>query len=164
MRNKSFKTLASASLFALAIAGAGCAKIDQFGDTNNNPNGISNPIPSALLTNVLSQLGGFGTNTRTVTYAQYVSENQYTDVSLYALPQLEMGGTYSGPLQDLQTIIDYNNSNPGAASAYGSNNNQIGIARILKAYLHWQNTDRWGDIPYSEALKGAGNFTPKYDL
>jgi len=24
-------------------------------------------------------------------------------------------------------------------------------------------TDRWGDIPYSEALKGKDNFTPKYD-
>ena len=164
MRNKSIKKLASASLFALAIAGAGCAKIGDFGNTNENPNGITTPIPSALLTNVLSQLGGFGTNTRTVTYAQYVSENQYTDVSLYALPQLEMGGTYSGPLQDCQSIIDYNISNPGAASAYGSNNNQIGIARILKAFLFWQTTDRWGDIPYSQALKGASNFTPKYDL
>ncbi len=64
----------------------------------------------------------------------------------------------------MQTIIDFNNSNPGTASAYGSNNNQIGIARILKAFLFWQTTDRWGDIPYSQALKGASNFTPKYDL
>ncbi|MBK7375215.1 MAG: SusD/RagB family nutrient-binding outer membrane lipoprotein [Chitinophagaceae bacterium] len=164
MKNKSFKTLASVSLFALAVVGTGCAKISEFGDINQNPNGITNPIPSALLTNVLSQLGGFGTSTRTTTYAQYVSENQYTDVSLYSLPQLEMGGNYSGPLQDCQTIIDFNIANPGTAAAYGSNNNQIGIARILKAFIHWYNTDRWGDVPYSEALKGAGNFTPKYDL
>ncbi len=149
MKNKSFKTLASASLFALAVVGTGCAKIDQFGGINQNPNGITNPIPSALLTNVLSQLGGFGTSTRTTTYAQYVSENQYTDVSLYSLPQLEMGGNYSGPLQDCQTIIDFNIANPGTAAAYGSNNNQIGIARILKAFIHWYNTDRWGDVPYS---------------
>lgn len=164
MKNKSFKILASASFFALAIGGAGCAKIDQFGNTNENPNGIVTPITSALLTNVLSGVGGFGTNTRTVTYAQYVAENQYTDVSLFALPQLEMGGTYSGPLQDCQTIIDYNISNPGIAAANGSNANQIGIARILKAFHYWHTTDRWGDVPYSEALKGAGNFAPKFDL
>lgn len=164
MKNK-FKTLASGSLLALAIAGTGgCAKLDQFGDINQNPNGITTPITSALLTNVQSQLGGFGTSTRTTTYCQMVSENQYTDVSLYALPQLDMGGNYSGPLQDLQTIINYNNSNPGAAVGNGSNANQIGIARILKAYIHWLNTDRWGDIPYSQALQGASNFTPKYDL
>lgn len=164
MKNKSLKTLASASLFALAVIGTGCAKIGEFGTTNQNPNGITTPIPSALLTNVQSQLGGFGTSARTTTYAQYVSENQYTDVSLYALPQLDMGGNYSGPLMDCQVIIDFNIANPDAASAYGSNANQIGIARILKAFIHWYNTDRWGDVPYSEALKGAGNFTPKYDL
>ncbi len=48
MKNKSLKTLASASLFALAVIGTGCAKIGEFGDTNQNPNGITTPIPSAL--------------------------------------------------------------------------------------------------------------------
>lgn len=166
MKNKSIKNLAAVSLFALAVVGTGCAKIDQFGNTNSNPNGITDPITSALLTNVESGLGGFATNLRTITYCQYTSENQYTDVSLYALPQLEMGGTYSGPLQDLQTIINYN-SDPktaGIAAANGSNANQIGIARILKAFHYWHTTDRWGDIPYSEALKGAGNTAPKFDL
>jgi hypothetical protein len=84
---------------------------------------------------------------------------------LYALPLLEMGGTYSGPLQDLQTIINYN-SDPktsGVAAADGSNANQIAVAKIVKAYIYWTLTDAWGDIPYSEALKGAGNLTPKFD-
>ena len=41
--------------------------------------------------------------------------------------------------------------------------NQMAVAKILKAYIYWFLTDRWGDIPYSEALKGRNNFTPKYD-
>ncbi len=165
MKNNSIKKLTSASLFALAILAAGCAKIADFGDTNDNPNGITTPVTAALLTNVQSQLGGFGTNNRTNTYAQYVSENQYTEVSLYNLPQLEMGGTYSGPLQDLQTIIAYNSDPKTAtlASANGSNANQIAIAKILKAYIYWMTTDRWGDVPYSQALQGAGNTAPKFD-
>ena len=162
----SIKNIAALSLITLVIGGAGCAKIDQFGTTNQNPNGITTPVTSALLTNVLSGLGGFGTNNRTLLYPQLIAENQYTDASLYSLPQLEMGGTYSGPLQDLQTIIDYN-SDPktaGVAAANGSNANQISIARILKAFLFWYTTDRWGDVPYSEALKGAANTSPKFDL
>jgi Starch-binding associating with outer membrane len=165
MKIISIKYLTIAGLFALSIAGPGCAKIDDFGNINSDPSGITAPIPSALLTNVLSQMGGIASNTRTVTYCQYVSENQYTDVSLYALPQLEMGGTYSGPLNDMQVIISYNSDPKTAAtaSAYGSNANQIGIAKIIKAYLFWQTTDRWGDVPYSQALLGATNTSPKYD-
>ncbi len=165
MKSISIKKISAAALITLVIGGAGCAKIDDFGDINQNPNGIVNPIPSALLTNVESQLGGFASVLRTAVYAQYIAENQYTDVSLYSLPLLEMGGTYSGPLQDLQTIINYNSdpTTAGVAAGYGSNGNQIAVARILKAFLFWQTTDRWGDIPYSQALKGAASLTPKFD-
>ncbi len=165
MKNKSLKTITGYALFALAIMTAGCAKIDQFGDTNSNPNGITNPPTSALLTNVLRQLGGVANGQRNAVYAQYIAENQYTDVSLYQLPQLEMGGTYSGPLNDLQVIIDYNSDPKTAAAgaAFGSNANQIAIAKILKSYMFWVTTDRWGDIPYSQALKGASILYPKFD-
>ncbi len=165
MKNNSIKKFTVATLITSVILGTGCAKIDEFGDTNLNPNGITTPVPSALLTNVLSGIGGFAANLRTAVYAQYIAENQYTETSLYSLPLLEMSGTYSGPLNDLQVIINYNSDPKTAvtASASGSNANQIAIARILKAYIFWQTTDRWGDIPYSEALKGAANLTPKFD-
>ena len=165
MKNISIKKITGAALISLGLLGTGCAKMSEFGTTNQNPNGISTPVTSALLTNVLSQVGGFAANLRRGVYAQYISENQYTETSLYALPLLEHGGTYSGPLQDLQTIIDYN-SDPktaGLAVANGSNANQIGIAKILKSYIFWTVTDAWGDVPYSEALKGASNLTPKFD-
>ena len=165
MKIISIKYLTIAGFFALSITGAGCAKIDDFGNINSDPSGITAPIPAALLTNVLSQLGGIASNARTATYSQYVSENQYTDVSLYALPQLEMGGTYAGPLNDMQVIINYNSDPKTAAiaAAYGSNANQISIAKIVKSYLFWQTTDRWGDVPYSQALLGAANTSPKFD-
>jgi Starch-binding associating with outer membrane len=165
MKNISLKKITTAALIALTVMGTGCAKIGEFGTTNQNPNGITNPIPSALLTNVLSQVGGFAANLRRGVYAQYVSENQYTETSLYALPLLEMGPTYYGPLQDMQTIIDYNSDPKTAiiASVDGSNANQIAVAKIVKSYIYWTLTDAWGDIPYSDALKGAGSLTPKFD-
>ena len=45
----------------------------------------------------------------------------------------------------------------------GSNANQIAVATILKAYYLWTLTDRWGDIPYTDALQGAGNLSPAFD-
>lgn len=165
MKNISIRKITGAALISLGLLGTGCAKMSEFGTMNQNPNGITTPVTSALLTNTLSQVGGFAANVRRGVYAQYLSENQYTDVSLYSLPLLEHAPTYSGPLQDLQTIIDYNSDPKTAplAAANGSNANQIAIARILKAYIFWTVTDAWGDVPYTEALKGAANLTPKFD-
>jgi hypothetical protein len=141
------------------IAAPGCKKIDEFGDLNQNPGRTTEPITSALLTNVLAGIGGTAANTRGGLYAQQFSETQYTETSLYAEPKVDFDGTYSGPLNDLQNIINYN-SDPATAAkaaANGSNKNQIAVARILKAYYFWILTDQYGDIPYSEALKGEGN-------
>ena len=131
---------------------AGCGKIDDFGNTNINPD-VAQPVPSALLTSAESSLPGLAANTRTFLYCQYASETQYTDASLYSLPQVESGPLYSGPLADLQVILN----SPDATLHYKA------IAKIIKSYIFLNITDRWGDVPYSEALKGAGNLAPKYD-
>jgi len=38
-----------------------------------------------------------------------------------------------------------------------------GIAQVLLAYNLAVTTDMWGDVPWTEALKGASNMRPKYD-
>jgi len=40
---------------------------------------------------------------------------------------------------------------------------QSGIARILKAYTLGTLVDQFGDVPYSQAVKGTGNETPAVD-
>lgn len=160
---------------AILIAGSGCNKIKDFGDTNVNPGSTATPITAALLTNVLSGLGGgYALSIRGGQYAQYFSETQYPGSSLYTAPILSFYGDYTGSLYDLQNIINQNTNpatkNNNSVLTYGSNNNQIAIARILKAYIFWTVTDRWGDIPYFDALKGlgadgkpSGNYQIKYD-
>lgn len=66
-------------------------------------------------------------------------------------------------MMDLQTIIDLNTNEETKALAAldGSNGSQIAIARILKAYRFSLLTDRYGDIPYFDALKG--NTQPAFD-
>lgn len=137
-------------MLPMIVALSGCEKFEDFGSTNVNPGATNTPIVGALMTNVQSQLGGYASSTRGGLYAQYISETQYTDVSLYSLPQLNLNGEYAGVLYDLQNIINQNVSN-----------NQNVVARILQQYIFWMITDRWGDAPYSEALQGKP--TPKYD-
>lgn len=165
MKNKFFKYLVVLAAGSFLFLGNSCKKLEDFGDTNVNPNGSADVLTSALLTNVLSGIGGTVADLNTGHYSQIFAEPTYPGNSLYVLPQFEAGGNYSGPLMNLQVIIN-RNTNPKTAAAVavdGANANQIAIARILKAYYFWTITDRWGDVPYSEALQGVSNTTPKYD-
>jgi hypothetical protein len=159
-RNLIFGTLIATSLLVVQS----CTKFEDFGDTNSNPNATTEPITSALLTNVLSGLGntvwGNGITINGGLYSQYFSETQYTEASRYTKPVFNMDGFYAGAMYDLQNIINYNSNSEtaGKAAANGSNANQIAVSRILKAYYYWIITDTYGDIPYFEALKGNGNL------
>ena len=141
----------------------GCDKVD-FGDINENPNQTTEPITSALLTNALAVAANNvwdqgGIRTIPGYYAQYFSQTQYTEFSRYTKTTTNMDLFYAGVINDIQMIIDYNTNadTKEKAAANGSNNNQIATARILKAYNVWWMTDLWGNIPYSQALKGNGS-------
>jgi hypothetical protein len=158
---KSNKLIFGAFLLAGVLTFQACSKIEKFGNINSNPNATTEPNTGALLTNALSGLGntvwGNGITINGGLYCQYFSETQYTEASRYATINADWDGYYAGAMYDLQNIINYNLSNPGAASANGNNENQIAIARILKAYFYWILTDSYGDLPYFNALKGDGN-------
>jgi len=146
------KNLIYVSLSLLLLGTSGCEKLEDFGNTNLDPAATTQPVIQALLTNAQASIGGYAAQTRGGLYAQYFSETQYTDVSLYSTPQLAFTGNYSGILTDLQIIRNVNSSN-----------NMSQVAKILQQYVFWTVTDSWGDVPYSEALQGASNTTPKYD-
>ena len=168
MKNKLFKSIISLTFGALIMGNVGCKKLSDFGDINTRTDAASVPVTAYLLTNVEANVGNLMTaGINPSLYAQMFTETQYTDNSLYSIPQINFGPTYTGILEDVQSIIDLNTDPATKASASvstsGSNGNQLGIARILKAYLFWTVTDRWGDVPYKEALKGVKFLTPGYD-
>ncbi|MCH7410162.1 SusD/RagB family nutrient-binding outer membrane lipoprotein [Belliella sp. DSM 111904] len=137
----------------------------EFGDLNLDPNRPSTPLTSSLLTGAernVSSLIGDATSTL---YVQHLSEKQYTEASRYQTIYFDFNGFYSGPLMNLQRIIELNTNEEtsGDVLAGGSNNNQIAVARILRALFFSVLTDRWGELPYSQALQGADNFSPTYD-
>jgi hypothetical protein len=148
------------------LAYQSCKKIENFGNMNINPNGTPEPNTAALLTQVLSGVGSNlvwdqgSISTVSGLYTQYFSETQYTEASRYAKQTFNFDGYYTGALYDLQKIIDYNSdaaTAPKSAALFGSNANQIAIARILKAYYFYFITSSFGDVPYSTALKITGN-------
>lgn len=44
-----------------------------------------------------------------------------------------------------------------------NNKHALGIAQILTAYNLSVLTDFWGEVPWTEAIQGAGNLKPKFD-
>lgn len=158
--------------FALLLTAVSCDKFTDFGDINTSPNSPSQPTTASLLTGALSSYSfGIGSTTGSANamapnmYVQHFGDITYIEESRYKTVFWNYTGFYTGPLNNLSTIIKLNTDEATkvTAAANGSNANQIATARILKAFLFLHITDRWGDIPYTQALKGKENFTPAFD-
>lgn len=112
--------------------------------------------------------------------AQYWSSNQYSDESRYAF-RSSISNNYwlffyagrgsvtgstpnGGGMQDLNEIIRLNTEFPDQnAGSFGTNNNQIAVARALKVWIMQIVTDTWGYAPYSQALQIDEFPNPAYD-
>lgn len=63
---------------------------------------------------------------------------------------------YTGPLKDLEGLIAASQTSP----------HYLAIAQTLKAVAYSSMVDLWGDVPFTEALKGDNNdkiINPKFD-
>ncbi|MBB1283406.1 SusD/RagB family nutrient-binding outer membrane lipoprotein [Flavisolibacter sp. BT320] len=155
-------------IFIIAVAGILMAGCNKFKDMNVSPTLLTSASTKGLLTNAQQalsdlMLGNTAASRLPALYIQHLSEGPYPGPSLYNDRNLSFSGWYTGPLYDLQTIITYNQEDNKAAVGNGSKDNQIAVARIMKAYYFLNLTDRYGDIPYSQALKGNEAFSPVYD-
>ncbi len=138
------------ALVAGVLLGA-CTTFED--DINIDPNNPSQASAGQLIANAQIALQDVSHNLSGQFLAQYLAEVEYQDVSLYPVTSTSFYGWYQGPLMNLQTVLDNDMGTP----------NQQAVAKILKAYFVWHVTDRWGDVPYSEALKGTEDLTPVYD-
>ena len=155
-------------LLALTIAlfvGAISCKKDSF-NINTNPNQatdstiVYNVILPAALNNtgrVVARNWGWLQNylgywARSGTYAPNTSEETYELTTSF---QTQIWNNIYDNLYDYQVM-------QGSAQKAGARFYE-GVARIMKAHNYALLVDIYNDVPYSEALKGAGNTTPKYD-
>ncbi len=143
-------------LLAVSVMTA-CNKFDD--EINRDPNSPSVATGMQLVANAALSLPGLSTSPQAEYLAQYLGETQYPGASLYPDGGTSFYGLYQGPLMNLETMMSAGN----LSGNEGPVPNQLAVAKILKAYFIWHITDRWGDVPYSQALKGSSDFTPKYD-
>ncbi len=100
-------------------------------------------------------------------YPQYISELKNIQFTKFNITNYSTGNTYSVAMNNLKKIVELNKdekvNKEGWVSSLGSTSNQIGMCMTLKAFYMMHLTDIVGALPYSEALEGTENFTPKFD-
>ncbi len=145
----------------LAVIGSGCTK--SFLDVNTNPNSLPSATPSFVLTNALNSTSSNIINPNET--GSYWS-GLWTQSSSYILSPENFSynftdgnfnywdGIYDN-LQDYQYVIDNADAND---QKYFK-----GPAKVMKAYLFGALVDMYGNIPYTDALKGVGSLAPKFD-
>lgn len=161
MKNKNLFGITLA--VAVGFSATSCNR-DKFLDVNtipNNPTVVTMPV---LLSGVSVTTGFMATNdlgraTSLLTQQYAGIANQPAAYDVYILrgsfDNQWNGELYGGTLINSQKLIDL--AATKASPAYG------GIAKLLKAYNFAVTTDLYGDIPYSQALKGSDNLRPRYD-
>jgi hypothetical protein len=158
-------------ILGLLLVTAACES--DFEEINTDPNNPTE-VPTAFLLSsaqrsIIEQ--AFGMNRTSnwdqigMRYMQMWTSTLYTDDDRYAIREGDFTEFYKGGLTDLTEIIRLNTDEKTTtfAAVSGSNQNQIAVARILKAWTFGIITDIWGDVPYSEALQALSNTTPAYD-
>jgi len=169
IKNNSMKKLVY-SIIIMAFAVSGCKK-GFLSELQNNPNSPTDAaasvqlvMPGAItsLTDIVTGVGysnGYQGQAAWVGYWNYsggYSFNQTVQeyVVTNSSPQLWDG--YYGVLANINVIVQ-----KGGADPTLKNYKDIGV--ILEAAAYKNLVDAYSDVPYSQALKGAGDFHPTYD-
>ena len=153
---------------ALALSVGACKNVN-FGDMNENPNGPADPDPKALLTAAqvdYAALPGREYLIRPTLYVQYLTQNVYTDEMRYSESASFWGAYYRNEISALQKAINFLDNPDNITQTIldeGAVENQKGVAMIMQAIIYKRVTDNFGNVPYSEAMKGLDNLTPAYD-
>lgn len=151
----------------LAAGAVGCNN-DSLTNLNTNPNNPTNAPAGPVFTQDVrlsaARFVGSGFNLRQTEFvSQHWAEAQYpTDDDYSRLDPSSTQGTwnaaYYSEIEDLSKL-----AGTGLAA---KDPGTYGPAQVLISWDFEYLTDTWGNIPYSEALKGdsvGGSLTPKYD-
>lgn len=137
---------------------------EDFQDINTNENAPTEVQPELLLRQVLYGYGdamGYESFVAGNLLSQHLAMIDFNLFDRHALSSPQEGGNpwdilYQN-LRDNETILKISQEDPTAAVYEGP-------ALIMKAYLAMNLTDLFGDVPYTEAVRGReGLVNPAYD-
>ncbi len=138
---------------------------------NIDPKRATIVTPDVLVTNseiaLFDLMGSINVNINiTRLLAQYQSEVTYVTESQYNFQDRQLPDAHWGILyRDVLTNLEQAKSLINATSFVDPQEkaNKTAIIEILEVYSYQLLLDAFGNVPYTEALKGAANSRPKYD-
>ncbi|MCB4799238.1 SusD/RagB family nutrient-binding outer membrane lipoprotein [Neotamlana laminarinivorans] len=137
----------------------------DFEEVNSNPNDPSTVPANLLLAGIIRGTGNtiqssFNSGETGSCWAQHLGKPIYNSNELYIPRQSTIDGVWS----NLYNVVAKDASIMAELAIEEGNNNLQGVALILQANAFHIMTDLYGDIPFSESLKGdEGIITPIYD-
>jgi hypothetical protein len=165
---KTFKYIFSVLVLVIAFAITSCEKLD-----NINPKAATEVPVGTLFSNaevaLVNQVNSMSVNLNTtrllVQYWQettYFTEARY-DFSGRNIPDNFSAAFYRDVIMDLKEVKDILTAKTYTGPLAIERDNQVAIADILQVYAFQCVVDAFGDMPYSEALKGIEDASPAYD-
>lgn len=154
------------SLAIVAMIAAFAMSCSQWIDPaiNNDPNNPLDVAPANMLSGVEGSLGWVygGTLSRMTnlwTQQFFGAGRQHEGFYQYLVTNNDINdnwdNTYQKVMNNAKIMIDKSSS--AQLSGYR------GLGRIMTALAVGACSDVWGDVPYTDALKGNSGLTPKYD-
>ncbi|MEP7266935.1 MAG: SusD/RagB family nutrient-binding outer membrane lipoprotein [Saprospiraceae bacterium] len=141
---------------------------ESFLDVNTNPNSLPTATPSYVFTNAENTTANIfvGGGTQGVNQMGEFWSGHWTQSSSYISNPIIFGYQFTNGdfnqwdplynnLEDFQFVIDNADANDQKYLK--------GPAKVMKAYIYQALVDMYGDVPYSEALKGVATLAPKFD-
>lgn len=156
------KSIAAA---VLCSAATGCS---SYLDVNVNPNNPTVATADAILAQALSTTAANYSgntpsyNSYSMFAAGYIAKsgtvNGYTEERTYNYTSTFYSGLFDNTYDNLLDYDLIEKQAPAQNLPF-----HAAIARIMKAYNYQLLVDQYGDVPYTNALKGLANVTPTYD-
>jgi len=156
-----FRNIMIAAFATLALAS--CKKTSWL-DVNTNPNSLPSSTPEFTFAAAANRIAAsLGPNE----LGSYWS-GQWTQSSTYIISNTIFGYQFTNTnfnyydgyydiLEDLQYTID------GATTAGSGQAFFGGAAKVLKVYVYQNMVDLYGNVPYTDALRGLNSLAPKFD-
>lgn len=144
-------------LLITGIVGLQSCKKGYF-DLNENPNQVTTPSLSSLLSTATHKTGinNYNVGSITSTYVQYLA-NPSAAAASDTYQEVDYSGTWDALYYAMADISDLKK----LAAEQGSSE-YLGVANVLLSYHVSLVSDLWGDAPFSDAFN-LNTLTPKYD-
>jgi Starch-binding associating with outer membrane len=156
MKQKIYSIFAATALLLSSCTG-------DYLNINDNPNAAVSATPELVLSAALNntagrlthnQIGNFfgGYWAPSGSYSGFKEERQFDLTPTYGV---NVWNSCYDNLQDYKYIVEKADAQKWKAVS--------GIAKVMTAYNYQILVDTYGNVPYSDALKGTTSISPKYD-